>query len=123
MILPGFIVGIICLMIITYRSIIAFLDENKVITISINKYGEQYFDIAALAVIWSVCLISLFFLIKTLKKEPLLNYYNNEFQKKPVLNKKNYFFDLNSNIKLDNKKPTFIGYISKSYSKKRRKFK
>ena len=123
MIVPGYIVGIISLMIVTYRSIIAFLDENKVITISINKYGEQYFDIAALAVIWFICLISLFFLIKTLRKESLLKDDTYELQKTPVLNKKNYFFDLNSNIKLDNKKPTFIGYISKSYSKKRRKFK
>jgi len=110
-------------MIITYRSIIAFLDENKVITININKYGEQYLDIAALAVIWFVCLISIFFLVKTLREEFFLKEDVYKVQKKPVLNRENSSFDLNSKIKLDNKKETFIGYISKSYSKIKQKFK
>jgi len=110
-------------LIITYRNIIAFLDENKVITIYINKYGEQYFDILALAVIWFVCLIGLFFLVKTLREEILLNEENYKFQKKPLLDKENSFFDLNSNINLNNKKTMFIGYLSKSHSNVKRKFK
>ena len=110
-------------MIITYRSIIAFLNENKVITISINKYGEQYLDIVALAVIWCVCLISLFFLFKTLRTEFVLKQDNNNIQKKPVINKENYFYGLNSNIKLDNKKAPFIGYVSKSHNKEINRFK
>ena len=123
LIIPGYVVGIICLMIITYRSLLAFLNENKAITIYINKYGEQYFDIAALAVIWSICLIGLFFLIKTLREELLLKKNNYNLQKNPILNKKDYFFDLNSEIKLNNKKATFIGFSSNSYNELKQKFK
>ena len=101
----------------------AFFNDNKAITVSINKYGEQYFDIVALAVIWSVCLISLFFLVKALRKESLLKKYNYQFQKKPVFNRENYFIDLDIKNKLDNKNATFIGYISESNSKIKRKFK
>jgi len=123
LIVPGYIVGITCLMIITYRSIIAFLDENKEITISVNKYGEQYFDIAAIVVIWCVCLISLFFLIKILREEIFLKKDNYRFQKESVSNEENNFFDLNPKIKVSDRKTTFIGYISKSYNKVKNKFK
>lgn len=110
-------------MIITYRSIIAFLDENKVIIISVNKYGEQYFDIAALVVIWCVCLISLFFLIKVLRQEIVFKEDNYKFQKESVSNEENNFFDLNPKIKVLDRKKTFIGYVSKSYNKVKNKFK
>ena len=123
MIAPGFIVGIICLLMITYRTTLAFFNENKVILININRYGEQYFDILALAVIWSVILVSLFFLVKTLRKESHLKKGNYGFQEGLILDKENYFFDLNSKINLDNRKTTFIGYISKSNSNIKRKFK
>jgi len=123
LILPGFIVGILSLMIITYRTILAFLDENKVITISINKYGEQYLDIIALVAIWSVCMISLFFLVKTLRQETFSNKDNNNFQKQPVLGKENNFLDLNPEIKLTNRRSSFIGYLSKSYGKVKQRFK
>jgi hypothetical protein len=123
LIVPGYIVGITCLMIMTYRSIIAFLDENKVITISVNKYGEQYFDIVALVVIWCVCLISLFFLIKILRQEIVFKEDNNKFQKESVSNEENNFFDLNPKIKVLDRKTVFIGYVSKSYNKVKNKFK
>jgi hypothetical protein len=123
LIIPGYIVGITCLMIMTYRSIIAFLDENKVITISVNKYGEQYFDIVALVVIWCVCLISLFFLIKILRQEIVFKENNNKFQKESVSNEENNFFDLNPKIKVLERKTVFIGYVSKSYNKVKNKFK
>jgi len=62
-------------------------------------------------------------LVKTLRKESYLKKDNYRFQERPDLNKENYFFDLNSKINLDNRKTTFIGYISKSNSKVKRKFK
>lgn len=92
----------------------AFLDENKIITISINKYGEQYFDIIAIFVLWSICLISLFFLIKTLREEIFLKEKTYKIEKESVLNKESHFYNLNPNIKMDNKKAPFIGYVSKS---------
>lgn len=110
-------------MIITYRTIIAFLDENKIITININKYGEQYFDIAAIVIIWLIYLISLFFLIKSLGKDVFSKQDSSRLQKEPILNKQEYFFDLNSKIKLNNKRQAFIGYISSSYKKVKQKFK
>jgi hypothetical protein len=116
-------VGFICLIIITYRFVLAFLNENKIVTISINLYGEQYLDVIALAIIWFVCLTSLFYLVKMLKQESLLKNVSFKLQKKPFVKNENHFFDLAYNIKLDKKKTSFIGYISKSYGKVMQKFK
>jgi len=103
LILPGFLVGLCCLFIITYRTIIAFSSNSKAITIHINNYGEQYFDIIALIIIWIVCIISLIFLIKIIRKE-----------KEPI------FLNTNSDIKLNRNKAGFLAYFSKSnrYNKK-----
>jgi hypothetical protein len=106
---------------ITYRSILAFLDEDKVITISINKYGEQYFDIIALVVIWCVCLISIYFLVKVLREETILR--KDDIQKEPFSNEENNFFVSNPNFKINSRKTTFFGYISESYNQVKNKFK
>ncbi len=62
LIVPGYLVGIGSLFIITYRTILAFFSESKSVTIHVNRYGEQYADIAFLVVIWIVCLVGLIYL-------------------------------------------------------------
>ena len=69
LVFPGYLTGLGCLLIITYRTLIAFFSERKSIIININSYGEQYLDIVALCFIWLICLIGLFFLIKKSKSE------------------------------------------------------
>lgn len=71
-ILPGYLVGIGSLVLITYRTVLTIFSDNKSITIHMNRYGEQFGDIAALVFLWIVCiigLISLYFLMKEQKGE------------------------------------------------------
>jgi glutamate mutase epsilon subunit len=75
-ILPGYLVGIGSLILITYRTVLAFFSGSKSITIHVNRYGEQYGDIAALVFIWVVCVIGLFsvyFLMKEQKGEKVFH--------------------------------------------------
>ena len=97
MIIPGYITGLACLFIITYRTLIAFFSETKLITININRYGEQFFDVIALVIIWIVCLIGLFFLIK---------------KPKTVENSIEYQYRFNNKSKI-------IAYFSKTFNRKK----
>lgn len=72
LVFPGYITGLGCLLIITYRTLIAFFSEGKSIIININSYGEQFLDIIALAIVWIICLIGFYFLIKRSKSEEKL---------------------------------------------------
>jgi len=56
-ILPGYLIGIGCLGLITYRTLSAVRTESKTITVQVNQYGEQYLDVALLVVFWIVCII------------------------------------------------------------------
>jgi len=69
LIIPGYIIGISSLLIITYRTFIAFFSESKSVLININRFGEQYLDLFALIVIWLISLIGLIILILMLKEE------------------------------------------------------
>ena len=62
LIVPGYLVGLGSLFIITYRTILAFFSESKSVTIHVNRYGEQYADIVFLIIIWVICLIGLIYL-------------------------------------------------------------
>ena len=69
LVIPGYITGLGCLLIITYRTLIAYFSEGKSVIININIYGEQYVDIISLSVIWIICLMGFYFLIKRSKNE------------------------------------------------------
>lgn len=82
LVIPGYLTGLGCLLIMTYRTIIAFFSEGKSIIITINSYGEQFLDIIAIAVIWIICLIGFYFLIRKSKQEEKSNKYKYNFDKK-----------------------------------------
>ena len=69
LIIPGYIIGISCLLLVTYRTFIAFFSESKSVLVNINRFGEQYLDLFALVVIWIITLIGLIILIFMLKEE------------------------------------------------------
>jgi uncharacterized BrkB/YihY/UPF0761 family membrane protein len=69
LIAPGYIIGLGCLILITYRTLIAFFSESKAVIIHINNYNEQFIDLLALGIIWSICLFGLFILYKFLRDE------------------------------------------------------
>jgi hypothetical protein len=66
---PGYILGLCCLFIITYRTLIAFFSESKAVIIHVNNYNEQYIYLLALGIIWFICLFGLFILYRFLKEE------------------------------------------------------
>ena len=74
-----------CLFLISYRTLIAFFSDGKAITIYINRYGEQYLDIAALIVIWVICLMGVYFLYKTLLEEKTVKDNQNNIIQKPQI--------------------------------------
>lgn len=69
MIIPGYIAGLGCLLLITYITIIAYVSDSKSLTIFINKFGEQFYDLIALIIIWAICLMGFIILIRYLKEE------------------------------------------------------
>ena len=73
MIIPGYFIGLSCLFLVTYRTLVAYLSDSNAVTIYINRYGEQHLDIVALIVFWIICLIGMIFLLKILKKVDIKN--------------------------------------------------
>jgi len=69
LILPGYLVGMGGLFLITYRTLLAFFSESKSVTIQVNRYGEQYGDIAVLVFIWIFCVIGAVSLVALLKEQ------------------------------------------------------
>lgn len=69
LILPGYLVGLGSLLLLTYRTVLAFFSESKSITIQVNRYGEQYVDVALLVFLWVVCMIGLLYLSPLMNKE------------------------------------------------------
>lgn len=64
LIIPGYLIGIGSLFIITYRTLLAFFSDSRVIMIYVNKYGEQYADIVSLVILWAICLVGLYFTMR-----------------------------------------------------------
>ena len=73
LIVPGYLVGIGGVFLITYRTLLAFFSESKSITIQVNRYGEQYGDIVVLVFLWIVCVVGVVSLLLLLKEEKVGN--------------------------------------------------
>jgi hypothetical protein len=67
-VLPGYCVGLGGLVLITYRTILAVSSPGKAILVSVNRFGEQYLDLVALAFLWLVCLVGLLCLSSLVKE-------------------------------------------------------
>ena len=84
MIITGYIIGLCSLFIVTYRTLIAFFSESKAVIIYVNRFGEQFIDIFAIFVVWLICLVGLFYLLKYGKKEELSKENLLDFKKNPL---------------------------------------
>ena len=69
MLLPGYLIGVGGLALITYRTVLAFGTLEKAITIQVNRFGEQYIDLLMLGVLWGICLVGLWSLFRVLKDQ------------------------------------------------------
>ena len=103
LIVPGYIIGMLCLLVMTYRTFIAFLSDSKSILIHINKFGEQYLDLFALLIIWIISIVGLIILFLMLKEEITFRniFYKSENKSIPEQNKPILDLDDNLNINLD----------------------
>jgi len=71
MILLGYFAGLASLVLVSYRTILAFFSESKAITLSINMYGEQHLDLLSLGIIWCISIIGFVSLLFFLREKPL----------------------------------------------------
>lgn len=103
LIVPGYIIGLCCLLIVTYRTIIAFFSANKAVIIYINRFGEQFMDIFALVIIWIICIAGLIILFMILKEEKSRKKSGFNYDKKPLIAQHTSFFYTNKeiNVKID----------------------
>lgn len=103
LIVPGYLVGIGSLFIITYRTILAFFSESKSVTIHINRYGEQYADLAFLIVIWIVCLVGLIYLYLVMKEDKITKVSKSDIRGKKVLSKDGLYLGILRDSLVDKK--------------------
>ena len=87
LIVPGYLIGIGCLFIITYRTILAFFSDSKSITIHVNRFGEQYADIAFLVVIWIICLVGLIYLFIVMREGRISKVLETDIRVRKVMSK------------------------------------
>ena len=101
----GYIIGLSCLFLVTYRTLIAFFSESNAVIIYINKFGEQFIDIFILVIFWIICLIGLVILFKFLKEENVSKNFHYKFDKSSIIKQDNSFFDIDNIgiVKTDNK--------------------
>ena len=114
MILTGYIIGLSCLFLISYRTLIAFFSESKAVTIYINRFSEQFIDIFALIILWIICLVGLIYLRNILKKEKPSKQSYYEYNVTPLIDKNKLFYEINDSMNADVYKSQKIGTLSDS---------
>jgi hypothetical protein len=113
MIIPGYIIGLGCLFIVTYRTIVAYFSETKSIIIFIDKFGEQIFNITVLIIIWTVCLIGLIILLKSYRKEREKDIFSDEIDRRLILKDQIYCYNIKNNYHINSE--DLIGFPSDSF--------
>ena len=111
LIVPGYLIGIGSLFIITYRTILAFFSESKSITIHVNRYGEQYADIAFLVVIWIVCLIGLIYLFIVMREGRITKVPESDIRGRKVMSKDGLYLGVLRDSLVDEKTGVVRGVL------------
>ena len=113
MIVTGYIVGLSCLFLISYRTLIAFFSESKAITIYINRFGEQFIDLFAIIIIWTICILGLIYLLRLLKKEQLSKQSDIKSNHAFFIDQNLLFYDKKNYLAIENIKDTSNDLIQK----------
>ncbi len=111
LIVPGYLVGIGSLFIITYRTILAFFSESKSVTIHVNIYGEQYADMAVLIFIWIICLVGLVHLYIVMKKGKIAKVLESDIRGKKVMSKDGSYLGILRDSLVDEKTGMIRGVL------------
>jgi len=111
LIVPGYLVGIGSLFIITYRTLLAFFSESKAVTIHVNRYGEQYADIAFLIVIWIVCLVGLIYLYIVMREGKITKVLESDIRGRKVMSKDGLYLGVLRDSLVDEKTGVVCGVL------------
>ena len=114
LIVPGYLVGIGSLFIITYRTLLAFFSESKAVTIHVNRYGEQYADIAFLIVIWIVCLVGLIYLYIVMREGKITKVLESDIRGRKVMSKDGLYLGVLRDSLVDEKTGVVRGVLVES---------
>ena len=111
LIVPGYLIGIGSLFIITYRTLLAFFSESKSVTINVNRYGEQYADIAFLVVIWIVCLVGLVYLYIAMREGRIAKVPESDIRGRKVMSKDGLYLGVLRDSLVDEKTGVVRGVL------------
>ncbi len=111
LIVPGYLIGIGSLFIITYRTLLAFFSEGKSVTIHVNRYGEQYADIAFLIVIWIVCLVGLIYLYIVMREGKITKVLESNIRGRKVMSKDGLYLGVLRDSLVDEKTGVVRGVL------------
>lgn len=90
---------------------IAFFSESKAVIIHINKFGEQFIDLFALIIIWIISLSGLIILFLLLREEKVSKKSFLNFDKRPMIDQNQTFFDIGNNISVKIDKREITGVV------------
>jgi hypothetical protein len=88
------VVGVGGLLLITYRTLLAVSSPEKIIMVSVNRFGEQYLDLVCLVFLWMVCLVGLLCLSPWVKEMKRRDRFQAEQTRKDVLISPVFSFDV-----------------------------
>ena len=111
LIVPGYLIGIGSLFIITYRTLLAFFSESKSVTIHVNRYGEQHVDIAFLIVIWIICLVGLTYLYIVMREGKISKVLESDIRGKKVMSKDGSYLGVLRSSLIDEKTGRVLGVL------------
>jgi hypothetical protein len=69
LLVPGYVVGLGGLTLITIRTVLAVMSSGKAVTVQVNRFGEQYVDLILLGMLWVICLVGVWSLSLLLKDQ------------------------------------------------------
>jgi hypothetical protein len=116
LVLLGYGIGLGGLVLITYRTLLAVGTESKAITISVNRFGEQYVDLACLVFLWGVCVVGLLSLSSLLKEEKIWNASDRNKSERNVVKTPGLSLDVVPDSFLDEPSRVVLGAFGESFS-------
>jgi sporulation protein YlmC with PRC-barrel domain len=111
--IPGYIVGIGSLCIISFQTLRAVFSESKSVTVYINRFGEQYADLVFLLVLWGICLLGLVYLYHTIREGQIIQESRN-IEGKKVMSTDGVYLGILRNSLIDKQTGMVQGVIEPS---------
>lgn len=115
LIVPGYLVGISGVLLITYQTLLAFFSEGKSVTVQVNRYGEQYGDIVVLVFLWVVCIVGLVCLVALLRDPKAETVANRDVEGRVAFEEHGLFLGMGPSRGADEKTALSIGALGEPF--------